>query len=81
MEPRSYATLKGMNIDELVSSIDSELARLREARQLLTDASYPIHRVTVPARKRTLSAEARERIASAQRKRWAAQKKAAKKAA
>jgi hypothetical protein len=32
-----------------------------------------------PARKRTLSAEARERIAAAQRKRWAAQKKAAKK--
>jgi hypothetical protein len=62
-----------MNTSELLSSIDSEIARLREARALLVgkDAPFPFR----AKKKRHLSADARARIAAAQRKRWAKQKK------
>jgi hypothetical protein len=70
-----------MNIPELLSAIDSELARLREVRALLgKDAPFPF-RATHGEKKRHMSADARARIAAAQRKRWAKQKRAAKKAA
>jgi hypothetical protein len=71
-----------MNTSDLLSSIDSEIAMLRQVRALLVGESRP-HGVGVGnGRKRgTMSAEARARIAAAQRKRWAKQKKAAKKAA
>jgi hypothetical protein len=67
-----------MNTGELLSSIDSEIARLQEVRALLTGQDGHVRRGRKPAKKRTLSIEARARIAAAQRKRWAAQKKAAK---
>jgi hypothetical protein len=80
------ATLLHMAINDLLSSINSEIARLQQARSLLagdsigTRGGYAAASRPVRA-KRTLSAAAREKIAAAQRKRWAAQKKAAKKEA
>jgi len=69
-----------MDTDQLISEIDSEIARLQQARALLAGASSPTH-ATSPRKKRTLSAEARARIAAAQKRRWAKQKSAAKKSA
>ena len=68
-----------MNTAELLSSIDSEIARLQEARALLAGQDgHSAPRGRKPAKKRhTMSADARKRIGDAQRKRWAAQKKAA----
>ncbi|HEY1501237.1 MAG TPA: hypothetical protein VGF88_16810 [Acidobacteriaceae bacterium] len=74
-----------MNIEQIVAELNAEIARLEQVKFLLTrDSGSASHKglPTAPARKkRVLSAEARERIAAAQRKRWAAQKKAARKAA
>jgi hypothetical protein len=70
-----------MNVNEILSSIDSEIARLEQVRALLAgQVGYSAGKGRA-TKKRTLSAEARAKIAAAQRKRWAAQKKAAKKAA
>lgn len=70
-----------MTIDSILAQIDSEIARLTQARALLSNAGKVSAQVksapSKPAgrrRKRVLSAEARKRIADAQRKRWAAQK-------
>lgn len=71
-----------MNTSELLSSIDAEITRLRQARALLAGQDgYPSPRLPSGPKKRFMSAEARKRIGDAQRKRWAKQKKAAKKAA
>jgi hypothetical protein len=78
-----------MGITEIVAALDGEISRLQQVRSLLTDTKGGVtHAATSFAfganqakprkRRRHLSAEARERIAAAQRKRWAAQKKAAK---
>ena len=74
-----------MSIAEIVKELDAEIARLHEAKQLLSGLSgnglsSGIHRPRNAAagKRRVLSAEARQRIAEAQRKRWAAQKKASK---
>jgi hypothetical protein len=75
------ATLSSMNTSELLSHIDADISRLKEARALLAGTSSPrVARGGKPLarKKRTLSAEARARIAAAQRRRWAKQKKAAK---
>ncbi len=71
-----------MNINAILSQIDSEIARLTQARALLSNTGQvevPAKRGKVAAaptkkskRKRNLSPEARKRIADAQRKRWAA---------
>jgi hypothetical protein len=75
-----------MSIESILVQIDAEIAKLVQARSLLTNigeiAGKVIERKTkTPAAKvkkakktRTLSPEARKRIADAQRKRWAAQK-------
>jgi hypothetical protein len=76
----SYA--QGMSFDSIVSLIDAELAKLKQARALVASAGRVdlkkiknMKKVAAkPVRKRVLSAEARKRIADAQRKRWAAQK-------
>jgi len=69
-----------MNLTELLSSIDSEIARLEQARALL--AGQDRHSATPTKKKRSvMSAEGRARIAAAQRARWAKRKMAAKKAA
>ncbi len=77
-----------MGITEIVTALDDEINRLQQVRSLLTDTKGGVTRAatsfafganqTKPRKRRHLSAEARERIAAAQRKRWAAQKKAAK---
>ncbi len=66
-----------MNLTDLLSSIDSEIARLQEARALL--AVQDRHSATPTKKKRSvMSAEGRARIAAAQKARWA-KLKAAKK--
>jgi hypothetical protein len=74
-----------MAIENLISEIDAEIARLEQVRALLSGTTSRAAKkrgrpagvapVTKPA-KRVMSAEARERIAAAQRKRWAKQKRA-----
>jgi hypothetical protein len=78
-----------MGINEIVAALDEEISRLHQVRGLLagtkgnvthpaTSFAYGANQAKNPRKKRHMSAEARERIAAAQRKRWAAQKKAAK---
>ena len=74
-------TLFAMDTTELLSSIESEIALLQQARALLVGQGGHVRDGSKLGKKRTLSAEARARIAAAQRKRWAKLKKAAKKAA
>jgi hypothetical protein len=59
---RRPVTLFGMNTTELLSSIDSEIARLQEARALLAGQNGHALRTPKPAKKRTMSAEGRARI-------------------
>jgi hypothetical protein len=76
-----------MNLEAILSAIDSEISRLQQARAMLADTTPSVVAkkgpgrpkklaVVVPAKKRTMSAEGRIRIAAAQKKRWAAAKKA-----
>jgi hypothetical protein len=65
-----------MSINELLSSVDSELTLLKQVRSLLTGDGHSASKA--PRKKRFMSAAARKRIGDAQRKRWAAQRKAAK---
>jgi hypothetical protein len=72
----------------LIETIDSEIARLQEAKRLLSGTSGRTAQRTTqlakPGRtggrvsKRTLSPEALERIREGQRKRWAKVKRAKK---
>ena len=68
-----------MNTAQLISEIDSEISRLQQAPALLA-GDHTVNRAKPAGGRRILSAEARARIAAAQRKRWAKQKAAAKKA-
>jgi hypothetical protein len=71
-----------MNINAILAQIDSEIARLTQARALLSNSGQvglpakSSKTSAAPARKtrkkRVLSADARKRIADAQKKRWAA---------
>jgi hypothetical protein len=80
-----------MVIQGMIAAVEQEIARLELVRKLLSGESSVgsngtgtgSHKAAKPAAraKRVLTAEAKERIASAQRKRWAAVKKAEKKAA
>ncbi len=73
-----------MAIENILAQIDSEIARLTQARFLLasigtaaTKAGRTATKAAAkakPRKKRVLSADARKRIADAQRKRWAAQR-------
>jgi len=72
-----------MNTQDIVSTIDAEIARLQSARSLLAGTASTKHRgrprtseSAGAPQKRTMSAAGRERIAEAQRKRWAKQKAA-----
>jgi hypothetical protein len=83
-----------MALKDIVSLIDAEIATLKEARALLAAGSAVTVAKRKPGRprkvqpdspkaiirkkKRNLSPQGRARIAEAARKRWAAQKKAAK---
>jgi hypothetical protein len=83
-----WVILASMAIDSILAQIDSEIARLTQARKLLAGAAgvanFANHKKSAGApkkgkRTRVLSAEARKRIADAQRRRWAAQKSKSKK--
>jgi hypothetical protein len=73
-----------MAIENILAQIDSEIARLSQARRLLATLGSAASTAgrkpkkaaakTKPRKKHVLSAEARKRIADAQRKRWAAQR-------
>lgn len=64
-----------MTLNDLLSSVDSEIAVLRQARALLTGSASPAAKAGRPSGKRkTMSAEARARIGAATRARWAAGK-------
>jgi hypothetical protein len=69
-----------VNIEEIATALDAEIARLQQARDAIagfsSDARQNGRQSVSPTRKakRSLSAAARERIAAAQRKRWAKQK-------
>jgi hypothetical protein len=69
-----------MNTAELLATIDEEITRLQQARSLLAGGgeNIPSLNKTRKSKRKSLSAEARAKISAAQKKRWAAQKKAAK---
>ena len=77
-----------MAIENILAQIDSEIARLKQARALLatigtasTTSARKAGKAAAkgkPRKKRVLSADARKRIADAQRKRWAAVRAKAK---
>jgi hypothetical protein len=61
-----------VNTSRLVSELDKQIARLREARNLLAGDSSAPRRGRKPGKKRVLTAEARAKMAAAQKRRWAA---------
>jgi hypothetical protein len=76
-----------MNIEMIVSTIDEEVKKLQQARDMLSGIEQtPLKRTVgrpkgskgTPAKqaKRVMSEEARAKIAAAQKKRWAVAKKA-----
>ena len=71
-----------MDTASIIAALDSEIAKLQEARTLLSRiATAKVAKqvaVSKPRKRRKLSAAARKRIGDAQRKRWAAVRKAAK---
>ena len=79
-----------MSLNDVLKSIDAEIARLQQARQLLTlvaltvnlgpnkSVGRPGSNATGSKPKRKFSAAHRKRLAEAQRKRWAAVRKVAK---
>jgi hypothetical protein len=77
-----------LNTNEIIASIDAQIAKLQEAKALLSGNSLKktlgrpkkVAAVTKPA-KRVMSAEGKSKIALAQKKRWAKSKRASKKAA
>jgi hypothetical protein len=69
---------KGTNVnDQILNAIDEEIAKLRQARDLLAGSGAasvrktPTTAVTHKKPRRKLSAKARKAIADAQRRRWA----------
>jgi hypothetical protein len=77
-----------MGIKEVVARIDTEIARLQQARALLTSTGTPIrgkrgqnqiNGASSAKKKRNLTPEGRARIAEAVKRRWAKQKAATKK--
>ena len=77
-----------MGLNEIVAALDDEISRLQHVRSLLAGTRSNLPQAATSfafganqgktRKRRKLSAEARARISAAQKKRWAAQKKAAK---
>ena len=74
-----------MGINLILAELDAEIARLQQAKALLTGETVKRtpgrpkgSTVPVAMKKRNLSPEGRARIAAAVKARWARQKKAAK---
>lgn len=78
-----WYTLSRISMNDVVSAIDAEIARMEQARNLLAETGTR-KRGKKPSTKtenkpkRTMSPAARKKIAAAQRKRWAAVRRAAK---
>lgn len=68
-----------METSAIITAIDEEIAQLRQVRDLLA-GGVDSRSIRPTVKRRVLSPEARKRIVDAQRRRWAAQKKADKKA-
>ena len=70
-----FGILQNMTTDEILAEIDSEIARLKQVRALLsTDGTKKTAATPSAPKKRKMSAAARKRIGDAQRKRWASKK-------
>lgn len=78
-----------MGLSGIVAALDDEIGRLQRVRELLagtngsvaqksTSFAFRTNQPKAPRKRRQLSAEAQARISAAQKKRWAAQKRAAK---
>ena len=69
-----------MEVSKIVAELDKEIARLKEARELLAGSSSS-HRgpgkkkSAAKPHKRTMTVEGRRRIAEAMKKRWAERRK------
>ena len=80
-----------MGLNEIVAALDDEISRLQQVRSLLAGTNGNVTQAATSfafganqgktRKPRKVSAEGRARMAAAQKKRWAAQKKAAKKEA
>jgi hypothetical protein len=82
VNPRLRRDIK-MDTQSILAAVSEEIARLEQVKVLLSAGTGRVPDTSFrfgakPRKKRVMSKEARERIAAAQRKRWAAQKKAAK---
>jgi hypothetical protein len=66
-----------MSLNQILVSIDAEIAALKQARAALAGTKTTAVTVTAPApkKRRKMSAAGRKRIAEAQKKRWALLKK------
>jgi hypothetical protein len=67
-----------MDTATIVAELNEEIARLTRVKEILQGHDNHLPTKSRVIRKRVLSAEARARISAAQKRRWAAQKKAAK---
>jgi hypothetical protein len=63
-----------MTLENILASIDSEIAQLKQARALLSGDGAKKAATPAAQKKRKMSAAARKRIGDAQRKRWAKQR-------
>lgn len=80
-KPRVHGILPRMSTERILSVIEAEIARLQQARAILSDINAerrPQKAFKSIRPMRNMSAAARERIAAAQRKRWAALRKSGK---
>lgn len=60
-----------MTATDILAEIDADIARLQQARRLLSGGGDWRNGRRNSTRKRVLSAEARAKISAAQKKRWA----------
>jgi hypothetical protein len=73
-----------MQMNEIIAALDSEIARLEQAKNLLAGATYKSGpggsggKAPVITKKRAFSPEALARMAAAQKARWAKAKRQAK---
>ena len=74
-----------MQVKQIVAELEMQIARLKEARALLSDGGGKTGKRGRPpgksARKRRLTPEGRRRISEALKRRWAARRKAVAKSA
>jgi hypothetical protein len=66
-----------LNAKDILVAIEAEIARLQQARELLTGGQSKAQRAT-GTRRGTMSAAGRASVSAAQKKRWAAIRKTAR---